>query len=69
MKGKRKHEPRSLPVIAASPAEIADMYGISKPTLYIYLRRGELLSSKVGGRRIIYLADMDAFLDARRERG
>lgn len=67
MAKKRTHGPRTLPVIAASPAEIADMYGISKPTLYQYMRRGELQSSKVGGRRIIYLADMDAFLASRRE--
>lgn len=66
---KRKHHPRELPIVAASPAEIADMYGISRPTLYQAMRRGELKSAKVGARRVIYLSDMDAFLDARRETG
>lgn len=64
---KRKHEPRTLPVIAASPSEIADMYGISRPTLYLYMRTGALPSAKVGARRIIYISDMDAFLDARKD--
>ena len=60
---------RALPVVAASPQEIAEMYGISRDTLYTYMRSGALRSSKVGTRRIITIADMDAFLDARREQG
>lgn len=60
--------PRNLPVIAASPREIAAMFGIGKDLIYAALRSGELPSSKVGTRRIIKVADMEAFLDARRDR-
>lgn len=62
----RVHLDRNLPVVAASPAEIAEMYGISRDLLYQYMRSGQLPSAKVGTRRIIRIADMEAFLDARR---
>jgi excisionase family DNA binding protein len=62
----RVHTGRELPVVAASPSEIAQMYGISRDLLYAYMRSGALPSVKVGGRRIIRIADMEAFLDARR---
>jgi excisionase family DNA binding protein len=65
-KMQRVHISRELPVVAASPAEIALMYGISRDLLYQYMRSGQLPSAKVGGRRIIRIADMEAFLDARR---
>ena len=60
--------PRNLPVLAAGPREIAAMFGIGKDLIYAALRTGELPSSKVGTRRIIKVADMEAFLDARRDR-
>lgn len=63
---RRVHLARNLPVVAASPAEIVDMYGISKALLYQKLRTGEIPSSKVGTRRIIRIADMEAYLDERR---
>ena len=69
MKQKRKqrvHTGRDLPIVAASPGEIAAMYGISRDRLYAYMRSGALPSAKVGARRIIRIADMDAFLDERR---
>jgi hypothetical protein len=60
--------PRDLPVIAASPREIATMFGIGKDLVYAAMRSGDLPSSKVGTRRIILIEDMRAFLDARKDR-
>lgn len=60
--------PRNLPVIAAGPREIAMMFGIGRNLIYAAMRTGELPSSKVGTRRIILIRDMEAFLDARKDR-
>lgn len=60
--------PRNLPVIAAGPSEIAAMFGIGRNLIYAAMRTGELPSSKVGTRRIILIKDMEAFLDARKDR-
>ena len=60
--------PRNLPVIAAGPREIAAMFGIGRNLIYAAMRTGELPSSKVGTRRIILIKDMEAFLDARKDR-
>lgn len=60
--------PRELPIVAASPRELATMFGIGKDLIYAAIRTGELPSSKVGTRRVIMVEDMKAFLDARRDR-
>lgn len=59
--------PRALPIVAASPRELATMFGIGKDLIYAAIRSGELPSSKVGTRRVIMVKDMEAFLDARRD--
>lgn len=54
--------------LALSPAEAAELLGITKPTLYKFLRDGRLPSLKMGTRRLIRRESLDAFL-ANLERG
>jgi excisionase family DNA binding protein len=59
--------PRDLPIYAASPREIAKMFGVGKDLIYAAISSGELPSSKVGTRRIIQVEDMKAFLENRKD--
>lgn len=46
-----------------SISEVADYFRSSRGHVYNLLRRGELLSVKVGGRTLIRRADVDALIE------
>jgi hypothetical protein len=58
-KTQRVHTGRELPVVAASPSEIAQMYGISRDLIYKYLRSGALLELSAEDERVIEFAPKD----------
>lgn len=47
---------------AYSVKDAAQTYAISRSTLYVLLRDGKLRDRKVGGRRAILAADLDALI-------
>ena len=49
--------------IAVSPSEAAYLAGIGRTRLYEAITNGELPSLKLGTRRLIKLADLEAWLD------
>jgi len=53
--------------IAYSIAETAHRLGVSRSFLYLELDRGKLASCKIGGRRLVRVADADAYLAAHAE--
>lgn len=49
--------------IAYTPAEVAEMIGVTTQTVYRMIGRGEILAVKVGSRNYRILArDLDSFL-------
>jgi len=48
--------------------EVAGLLGISRPTLYALIRRGELVPIRVGGRARFEPADVRLYLERNRER-
>ena len=50
------------PPLAVSPSEAARMAGIGRPKLYSILAANELASIKLGSRRLIRVADLEAWL-------
>ena len=52
---------RALP-LAVSPSEAARMAGIGRTKLYSILAANELVSIKLGSRRLIRVADLEAWL-------
>jgi len=52
------------PVLAVSPAEAARMAGIGRTKLYEILAANELVSIKLGSRRLIRVADLEAWLQS-----
>jgi excisionase family DNA binding protein len=55
--------PRSLPLLAVSPAEAAAMAGVGRTKLYEALRTGELPSFKIGKRRLVQVAQIQSWMD------
>ncbi|MDQ1318190.1 MAG: DNA-binding protein [Candidatus Poribacteria bacterium] len=51
-----------------SPAEIAEMLGVSLATIYREIDRGKLQCVKVGVRRVITVWDLEAYLGKERAR-
>lgn len=49
--------------IAYSPAEVAELLGLSRKAIYRAIERGELRASRVTNRLRIRSADVDAWLD------
>lgn len=50
----RRHPGRA----AFSPAEVATVFGVSRSSIYEAIRRGELRSVRLGGRRLIPVAEI-----------
>ncbi|MEQ1618881.1 MAG: helix-turn-helix domain-containing protein [Terricaulis sp.] len=59
-----RNEPTHTRPIAASPAEAARLIGIGRTKLYEALSSGVLPSYRVGTRRLIRVADLEAWLEA-----
>lgn len=59
-----RNEPAHTRPIAASPAEAARLIGIGRTKLYEALSSGVLPSYRVGTRRLIRVADLEAWLEA-----
>lgn len=57
---RERHAPRPL---AVAPAEAARLSGLGRTRLYEAITSGELPSLKIGARRLIKLADLEAWLD------
>ena len=49
--------------LAVSPSEAARMAGIGRTKLYQVLAANQLVSIKLGSRRLIRVADLEAWLD------
>lgn len=49
-----------------SPEELAELIGIGRTSAYAILRRGEIASYKIGRRRIVSRADVEAWLEQQR---
>ena len=56
-------ERHRTPPLAVAPAEAARLAGIGRTRLYEAITNGELPSLKLGTRRLIKLADLEAWLD------
>jgi excisionase family DNA binding protein len=54
-----------LPKLTVSVADAVEMTGLSRQVLYAHIKSGELPSALVGGRRLIRVPDLQAFIDAR----
>lgn len=50
--------------LAVSPSEAARMAGIGRTKLYQVLAANQLVSIKLGSRRLIRVADLEAWLDS-----
>ncbi|MEL6567661.1 MAG: helix-turn-helix domain-containing protein [Pseudomonadota bacterium] len=51
--------------LAVSPAEAAQMLGLGRTKLYELLAANEIASIKIGKRRLIRVAELDAWLKAK----
>jgi excisionase family DNA binding protein len=51
--------------LTVSVAEAVEATGLSRTTLNRLLAKGELPSALVGGRRLIRVSDLEAFIDSR----
>lgn len=49
--------------LAVSPAEAARMAGIGRTKLYELMSTNEIISMKLGSRRLIRVSEIEAFLD------
>lgn len=49
--------------LAVSPAEAAELLGVSRPTVYLLLDTGIIRSVKCGTRRLISVASLEAYID------
>jgi len=49
--------------LAVSPAEAAEMLGLSRAMVYLLIQRGELRRSKIGKSARIPVADIEALLE------
>lgn len=49
--------------LAVAPAEAARLAGIGRTRLYAAIANGDLPSLKLGARRLIKVADLEAWLD------
>lgn len=56
------HHTDRIARLAVSPAEAARMAGIGRTKLYSILAANELVSIKLGSRRLIRVADLEAWL-------
>lgn len=54
--------PRHPERLAYSPAEAAAALGVSRSSLYLALRRGDVHSRTLGGRRLVPRAELDRLL-------
>lgn len=54
---------RATDRLSYSIGEVAELTGLGRTTLYQLIGQGELPSCKVGRRRLIRAADLEAFLD------
>jgi excisionase family DNA binding protein len=54
------------PRVAYSPAEVAELLGLSRKAIYRAIERGELVASRVTNRLRVRPADIEAWLDAGR---
>lgn len=62
------HVQTQVPRITFSVNEAAHACGISRRAVYSLMARGELRSVKLGGRRLIPVADLERLCGAHRER-
>lgn len=59
---KRVHDP-----IAISASEAAELLGVSKPTVYQFMRMSDFPAVKIGGRRLISFAGLQLWMERRTE--
>jgi excisionase family DNA binding protein len=53
-----------MPRVALSIQEFGDALGISRPSVYKLIERGEVRTVMVGGRRLIPATELDRILNA-----
>ncbi|MBN8182022.1 helix-turn-helix domain-containing protein [Roseibium aggregatum] len=53
-----------LPPYCFNVPSIAELLGISVPSVYRMFYRGDLISRKIGGRTVVLRKDLEAYLDA-----
>jgi len=51
-----------------SPAEVAERLGVSRQSVYALLDSGELIGLRVRGRRKVDPIDLDAYIEAEKEK-
>ena len=49
--------------LTLSVSEVAEATGLSKSTVIRHIKAGALPSALVGGRRLVRVADLEAFID------
>lgn len=60
----RTQHPRAWTPLAYRIEDAAAAIGISRSTLFEYIKHGRIPSRKIGGRTVIRHRDLEAFLDA-----
>jgi len=51
---------------AYSPQQVANLFGLSRTTVYREMQRGRLASAKIGRRRVIAVSDLKDWLGSDR---
>jgi excisionase family DNA binding protein len=51
------------PALSLRPGKAADAIGVSRPTFYRYMQSGEIRTIKVGGCRLVTVAELQRWLD------
>ena len=54
---------RAAARLSYSIEEVVGLTGLGRTTLYRLIAQGELISCKIGRRRLVRASDLDAFLD------
>ena len=56
-------ENEKLPLVAVSAAEAARLLGVSRPTVYTYMRRPGFPAVRIGGRRLVLVDGLRRWLE------
>lgn len=54
---------KELPPVAVSAAEAARLLGVSRPTVYSYMRRPGFPAVRIGGRRLVLVDGLRRWLE------